>query len=166
MSITFHNLLNSYSNIYLTRCNVTQFILSGNCSTCFGWYFHPSSRVQTIVSTAYGICHTVTAICPCPPPPQEIFLVLNSVIGWVNPIPGRIMSMKNSNDTIGNQTRDLRAFSEVPQPTAPPRTKHHCRPVDISYVSCGVWEDIEECCTFIYCRLLLTGGFPFLLQCF
>ena len=26
-----------YSNIYPTRCNVTQFILSGNCSTCFGW---------------------------------------------------------------------------------------------------------------------------------
>jgi len=26
-----------YTNIYPTRCNVTQFILSGNCSTCFGW---------------------------------------------------------------------------------------------------------------------------------
>jgi hypothetical protein len=25
-----------YSNIYPTRCNVTQFILSGNCSTYFG----------------------------------------------------------------------------------------------------------------------------------
>jgi hypothetical protein len=30
------------------------------------------------------------------------------------------MSMKNSNDTIGNQTRDLLACSAVPQPTAPP----------------------------------------------
>jgi hypothetical protein len=29
--------------------------------------------------------------------------------------------MKNSNDTIGNQTRDLPACSAVPQPTAPPR---------------------------------------------
>ena len=28
--------------------------------------------------------------------------------------------MKNSNDTIGNQTRDLPACSVVPQPTAPP----------------------------------------------
>jgi len=36
---------------------------SGNCSTCFGWYPHPSSGVQTTVSTASGICHTVTAIC-------------------------------------------------------------------------------------------------------
>jgi len=30
----------------------------------------------------------------------------------------RIMSMKNSNDTIGNRTRDLLACSAVPQPTA------------------------------------------------
>ena len=40
-----------YSNIYPTRCNVTQFILSGNCSTCFGWYHHPSSGAQTTAST-------------------------------------------------------------------------------------------------------------------
>jgi hypothetical protein len=31
------------------------------------------------------------------------------------------MLMKNSNDTIGNRTRDLPACSEVPQPTAPTR---------------------------------------------
>jgi hypothetical protein len=31
---------------------------------------------------------------------------------------GRIMSMKNSSDTIWNRTRDLPAFSAVPQPTA------------------------------------------------
>jgi hypothetical protein len=40
---------------------VTQFILSGNCSTHFGWYHHPSSGAQTTVSTASGICHIVTA---------------------------------------------------------------------------------------------------------
>jgi hypothetical protein len=34
--------------------NVTHFILSGNCSTCFGWYNHPSSGAQTTVSTASG----------------------------------------------------------------------------------------------------------------
>jgi hypothetical protein len=33
----------------------------------------------------------------------------------------RIMSMKNSSNTIGNRTRDLQACSTVPQPTAPPR---------------------------------------------
>ena len=51
------------SNIYPTRCHITQFILSGNCSTCFGWYHHPSSGAHTSVSTASRICHTVTAIC-------------------------------------------------------------------------------------------------------
>ena len=36
--------------------------LSGNCSTCFGWYHHPSSGAQTTVSTESGICHTIIAI--------------------------------------------------------------------------------------------------------
>jgi hypothetical protein len=31
------------------------------------------------------------------------------------------MLMKNTNETIGNRTRDLPACSSVPQPTAPPR---------------------------------------------
>jgi hypothetical protein len=37
---------------------------------------------------------------------------------------GRIISMKNSIDTIGNRTRDLPTCSAVPQPTAPPRAPH------------------------------------------
>jgi hypothetical protein len=37
--------------------------ISGSCSTCFGWYFHPSSGAHTTVSTSSGIFHTVTAIC-------------------------------------------------------------------------------------------------------
>jgi hypothetical protein len=49
--------------IYPTRCNVTQFILFGNCSIYFGWYHHPSSGAHTTVSTASVICHTVTATC-------------------------------------------------------------------------------------------------------
>jgi len=36
-----------------------------------------------------------------------------------------IMSMKNSNDTIGNRTRDLLACSAVPQPTVPPHAPEH-----------------------------------------
>jgi hypothetical protein len=36
----------------------------------------------------------------------------------------RIRSMKNSSDTVGNQTRDLPVYSAVPQPTAPPRTTY------------------------------------------
>jgi hypothetical protein len=37
-------------------------------------------------------------------------------------VVGRIVSMKNSNYSIGNQTRDLPACSAVPEPTAPPYT--------------------------------------------
>jgi hypothetical protein len=35
---------------------------------------------------------------------------------------GRIMSLKNSCDTLGNQTHNLPACSAVPQPTVPPHT--------------------------------------------
>ena len=49
---------------------------------------------------------------------------LISVTDGVNPqdysADGRIMSMKNSNDTIGKRTRDLPAGSAVPQSNAPP----------------------------------------------
>jgi hypothetical protein len=37
--------------------------ISGNCSTCFGWYFHLSSGTHSTVSTESGICHNFTAIC-------------------------------------------------------------------------------------------------------
>jgi hypothetical protein len=36
---------------------------------------------------------------------------------------GRIMSMKNSSDTIGKRFRDLSVCSAVPQPNAPPRAE-------------------------------------------
>jgi hypothetical protein len=39
--------------------HVTEFILSDNCSTCFGCHYHPSSRAQTTVSTASGNRYTV-----------------------------------------------------------------------------------------------------------
>jgi len=38
---------------------------------------------------------------------------------------GRIMSVKNSSDTIGNRTCDLPTCSAVPQPTVPPRASIH-----------------------------------------
>jgi hypothetical protein len=57
--------------------------------------------------------------------PQEGFLVVISVRGWVDlravVWPGRIKSLKNSSDSIGNRTRDLPVCITVPQPTTPPR---------------------------------------------
>jgi hypothetical protein len=62
--------------------------------------------------------------------PQEIFLVLISVRG--HSADGRIMSMKNSNDTIWNRSRDLPVCSAMPQPTAPPRAPVHiCKDINI-----------------------------------
>ena len=45
---------NVYVNECQTRWNCTQFILSVNCSTCFGWFLHPSSGAQITVPTASG----------------------------------------------------------------------------------------------------------------
>ena len=39
--------------------------ISGNCSTCFRWYLHPSSGAHTTVFTVSGTCQTVTATCRC-----------------------------------------------------------------------------------------------------
>jgi hypothetical protein len=53
-----------YIPIYIQQdTTLHSLFTSGNGSTCFGWYFHPSSVAQITVSTASGICHTVTAIC-------------------------------------------------------------------------------------------------------
>jgi hypothetical protein len=53
-----------YIPIYIHQdSTLHSLFISGNCSTCFGWYFHPSSGAHTTVTTASGICHTVTAIC-------------------------------------------------------------------------------------------------------
>jgi len=78
--------------------------------------------------------------------PEEIFLVLISVRGCQpqgHSAAGKIVSITNSKDTIGNRTRDLPACSAVPQPTAPPlygilqaRLKCECR----ALMKCYWWE--------------------------
>jgi hypothetical protein len=39
--------------------HMLQFILSDNCSTCFGHHHHPSSGAQTTVTTASGKSYNV-----------------------------------------------------------------------------------------------------------
>jgi hypothetical protein len=73
--------------------------------------------------------------------------------------------MKNSNDTIGNRTRDLLACSAVPQPTVPPRapTLHKgCKntgrqnPVatEFSAVACNICSYSVQ--TLVHVTLLVT----------
>jgi len=53
-----------YIPIYIQQdVTLHSLFISGNCSTCFWWYLHPSSGAHTTVSTAAVICHTVIAIC-------------------------------------------------------------------------------------------------------
>jgi len=53
-----------YIPIYIQQdATLHSLFIFWNCSTCFGWYLHPSSGAHTTVSTASCICHTVTATC-------------------------------------------------------------------------------------------------------
>jgi hypothetical protein len=47
---------------------------------------------------------------------------------------GRIMSMKNSSDTIGNRTRNLSACSAAPQPTTTSLDITDCNTITLSHL--------------------------------
>jgi hypothetical protein len=58
------NIKNSFIPIYIQQdATLHSLFISGNCSTRFGWYLHPSSGAHTAISTASGICQTVSATC-------------------------------------------------------------------------------------------------------
>jgi hypothetical protein len=58
------NIYHCFSPIYIQQdATLHSLITSGNWSTCFGWYHHPSSGAHRTVSTASGICRTVITIC-------------------------------------------------------------------------------------------------------
>ena len=73
------------------------------------------------------------------------------------------MSMKNSNDTTGNRTRDLLTCSAVPQPTAPPRSPLSCRRFVFSagFLMCLPWYGTVIFNNRIYGSILMYRPFSF-----
>jgi len=56
-----------YVNKCPTSCNYTQFILTVNCSICFGWFLHPSSGAQITIFTASGTSQPLLLPVATPP---------------------------------------------------------------------------------------------------
>ena len=51
-----------YILVYIPQdATLHSLFISGNCSTCFGWYLHPSSGARMTVITASGTAQTVSA---------------------------------------------------------------------------------------------------------
>jgi hypothetical protein len=83
-----------------------------------GWGPHISSQ------SAHIGCIVVSPTHRPPLPYQEIFLVIISLRGWVDPravVLSEGLSMEISSDTFGYRTRDSLACSAVSQPTVLPR---------------------------------------------
>ena len=81
----------------------------------------------SVKSTGYPLHSPVSPSLPLPASPCAITFQLDSTHFCYRPsqsqghsADGRIMSMKNSNATIGNRTLEIPACSAVPQPTPPP----------------------------------------------
>jgi hypothetical protein len=56
----YGSVLRKYIPIYIQQgATLHSLFVYGNCSTCFGWYHHPSSGANTTISTASGIFYTV-----------------------------------------------------------------------------------------------------------
>ena len=83
-----------------------------------GWGpgFHDNRHIKVVTLSDLGTCHLYR---PGIIASTHFCQRLSRSQG--HSVVRRIISLENSNDTIGNRTRDLPACSEVPQPTVPPR---------------------------------------------
>ena len=57
------NTSNSMALIMQQDATEYSLLISTNCSTCFGWYLHPSSGAHNPLSTVSGINETCNATC-------------------------------------------------------------------------------------------------------
>jgi len=110
--------------------------------------------------SAYEGGKVVTPMRRPPFTPQEVFLVLISVRGWVDPRaivwPEGLCQWKI--DTIGNRTRDLLACSIVPQPTVPPRAPVvKCAEAYFHQISLHTGILLIHCCALRWPLLSLFG---------
>ena len=73
----------------------------------------------------------------------------------------RIMSTKNSSDTMGNRTRDLPVHIAVPQPTAPPRTPNIMRMLHKTYATTDSQVFFESINCYVHTRALSSSSCAF-----
>ena len=58
--IVYGSVHRKYISLYIQQdATLHSLFISGNCSTCFEWYLHPSSGAHTTVSTESGICQVI-----------------------------------------------------------------------------------------------------------
>jgi hypothetical protein len=94
--------------------------------------FQDSRHMKVVSLSALRTGH----LSPRKYPWNSFLLEAESTPGpWSN---GRIISMKNSSDIIGNRNRDLLACIAVPQPTAPHRTPSE----PCGCVKCVEWKTV------------------------